>query len=345
MKLHRIAAAFALTALFASSTAALEVKEGLVKLVANENSGRVTIYRLVDVAKDRYEPFMFDQDPRTSLVTLSVDGRHIKLGDSSEYRFQISRTDGGLRIEYRSAVCVVRQNYDFVKSSGQALADGVLVTIELENVSERESMLGARVLIDTWLGERSGIHFKTAKTERVGVETALKPSSDLSWVATPGDRTSFMVQFVGEGISGPSNVLLSNWKRLADATWGYDANPQRNFTLIPYSINDSAIALFWEPSSVPRGGIRKISFFMGSFNESGYRAPDGKTKTEEIFAATVLAPEKPDAATSLAADLIAVRDLISRIDRALAVGGDISDQELDAWKKILERLEERKKGY
>jgi uncharacterized protein YciW len=252
MKLHRIAAAFALTALFASSTAALEVKEGLVKLVANENSGRVTIYRLVDVAKDRYEPFMFDQDPRTSLVTLSVDGRHIKLGDSSEYRFQISRTDGGLRIEYRSAVCVVRQNYDFVKSSGQALADGVLVTIELENVSERESMLGARVLIDTWLGERSGIHFKTAKTERVGVETALKPSSDLSWVATPGDRTSFMVQFVGEGISGPSNVLLSNWKRLADATWGYDANPQRNFTLIPYSINDSAIALFGAEFRSPR---------------------------------------------------------------------------------------------
>jgi hypothetical protein len=345
MRTHKTAAAFALTALFAASAASLEIKEGLVKLVASESTGRVTVYRLIDVAKDRSEPLMFEQDPRTSLVTLSVDGRHVKLGDSSEYRFQVSRTDGGIRIEYRSASCVVRQTYDFVKSSGQALADGVLVGIELENVSERESMLGLRVLIDTWLGEKSDVHFKTAKAERINVETALGPGSDSSWVCTPGERASFMVQFTGEGVAGPDKVLLSNWKRLADTTWGYDANPQRNFTLIPYSINDSAVALFWEPVAVSRGGTRKLSFFMGSFNELGYRAPEGKTKTEEIFEATVLAPEKPDAATSIAADLIAVRDLISRIDRSLAVGGDISDQELDAWKKILDRLEERKKGY
>ena len=340
----RFAAPLALLALSASAFA-LEVKEGLVKLVASESTGRVSLYKLVDVAKGKYEPMIFDQDPRTSLVTLSADGRHVKLGDSSEYRFQVSRTDGGLRIEYRSASCVVRQSYDFAKSAGQALADGVRVGFELENVSERESMLGLRVLIDTSLGEKSGAHFSTARSQRVSVETALVPGADERWVATPGDKASFMVQFAGEGIDGPDKVLLSNWKRLSDATWGYDANPQRNFTLVPYSINDSAIARYWEPVAVSRGGTRKLSFVMGSFNEAGYRAPDGKTKTEEIFAATVLSSGSPDAATSLAADLVAVRDLISRIDRAMAAGGDISDDELEAWKKILDRLDERKKGY
>ena len=206
-------------------------------------------------------------------------------------------------------------------------------------------MLGLRVLIDTWLGEKSGAHFRTAKLPRIGSETALIPSGGDSWVASTGDKASFMVQIAGDGIDGPDEALLSNWKRLADAPWGYDANPQRNFTLIPYSINDSAIALYWEPAVVSRGGTRKASFFMGSLNEAGYRAPDGKTKTEEIFAATVLAPGAPDASTSLAADLVAVRDLISRIDRAIAAGGTISDDELAAWKKIIERLEERKKGY
>jgi len=342
--LRIIAVAIAMAAIpFAAS--ALEVKEGLVKLVASESTGRVSVYKLIDVAKGKYEPLIFDTDPRTSVVTLSADGRQVKLGDSSEYRFQVSRTDGGIRIEYRSASCVVRQSYDFAKSANQALADGVRVSFELENVSERESMLGLRVLIDTWLGEKSGVHFRTASLQRISAETELRPSGGDTWVATPGERASFMVQFAGDGLDGPDEVLLSNWKRLADAPWGYDANPQRNFTLIPYSINDSAIALYWEPIAVSRGGTRKVSFTMGSLNEEGYRAPDGKTKTEEIFAATVLATGSPDAATSLAADLVAVRDLVSRIDRAMTAGGTISDDELAAWKKILDRLEERKKGY
>jgi hypothetical protein len=345
MKPTRILIAALALALLPLAASALEVKEGLVKLVASETTGRVSVYRLIDVAKGKYEPLIFDQDPRTSVVTLSADGRQVKLGDSSEYRFQVSRTDGGIRIEYRSATCVVRQTYDFAKSAGQALADGVRVGFELENVSERESMLGLRVLIDTWLGEKSGIHFRTAKLPRIAVETALSGSGEDKWVASPGDKASFMVQFAGDGLEGPDEVLLSNWKRLADAPWDYDANPQRNFTLIPYSINDSAIALYWEPTAVSRGGTRKVSFVMGSLNEEGYRAPDGKTKTEEIFAATVLAAGAPDAATSLAADLVAVRDLVSRIDRAIAAGGTISDDELAAWKKILDRLDERKKGY
>ena len=47
----------------------------------------------------------------------------------------------------------------------------------------------------------------------------------------------------------------------------------------------------------------------------------------------------------MAADLVSVRDLITRIDRALATGSALSDDELATWRKILDRLEERKKGY
>jgi hypothetical protein len=114
---------------------------------------------------------------------------------------------------------------------------------------------------------------------------------------------------------------------------------------VPYSINDSALALYWEPIAVPRGGSRQLSFAMGNFNEKGYLAPSAMTSTDEIFAATVLGTNPPDAATSMAADLVAVRDLIARIDRALAEGGNLSQEELSAWQKILDRLEERKKGY
>jgi hypothetical protein len=349
--MKRLLTAAALFLAGALALQALEAKEGLVRLVVNETTARISLYRLTDVAKGRYEALLFDQDPRTSFATLSADGRLYKLGDSSEFRVTAARTDTGVRIEFRSASTVVRQSVDFARSEGSALADGVRVTFALENISEREASLGLRYLLDTWLGEKSGLHFITDKRPRVSEETAITAADADSWVAspigptpTPG-RAGFMIQLSGEGIDRPDKVLLSNWKRLSDAAWGFDANGQRNFTLVPYSINDSAAALFWEPVSVARGGTRSLSFVMGSLNEKGYPASDGKTQTEAIFAATVLGAAAPDAATSMAADLVAARDLIGRIDRALAEGGTISPDELAAWRKILDRLEERKKGY
>jgi hypothetical protein len=346
--------AFAISALIlasALSLCALEAKEGLVKLVVSESNARISLYRLTDVAKNRYEALIFDQDPRTSFATLSVDGKLYRLGDSSDLRSTVTRTDSGVRIEFRSSSFVVRQDLDFARSAGAALADGIRVTFALENISEREVSLGLRYLVDTWLAEKSGTHFYTDKRPRVNVETAILRSDADAWIGTPigpypqATKSGFMVQISGDGVDRPDKVLLSNWKRLSDATWGYEANSQRNFTLAPYSINDSAAALFWEPVSVARGGTRNLSFAMGCLNEKGYPAADGKTSTEQIFAATVLGAPAPDASTSMAADLVAVRDLIGRMDRSLAEGRALSPDELAAWKKILDRLEERKKGY
>jgi len=338
-----VAAAF----LLASSLGlqALDAPEGLVKVVVSESTARISIYRLTDVAKGRYEPFLFDQDPRTSFLTLSADGRLSKLGDASDFPFTVARTDTGVRIEFRSSSFVVRQILDFAKSDGSALADGLKVTLEIENVSEHEASLGLRYLLDTWLGEKSGIHFITDKRPRISEETAILPTSDDSWVGTPGASASFMVLLSGPGVDRPDKVILANWKRLADAPWAFDVNPQRNFTLVPYSINDSALALYWEPVPVPSGGTRRVAFMMGNLNEKGYPASSETTPTDAIFASTVLGTSPPDAATSMAADLVAVRDLISRIDIAVAEGRTISPDEIAAWGKILDRLEERKKGY
>jgi hypothetical protein len=342
--LRAVAAAIALFVLPAGLSA-LEAKEGLVKIVVSEATGRLSLYKLVDIARGRYEALIFDQDPRTSFASLSMDGRMAKLGDASDYRFTVVRTDTGVRIDFRSSFCVVRQLIDFAKSDGSALADGVKVTFELENVSERDAQIGLRYLIDTWLAEKSGVHFTTDTRARVSEESALMPSGPDTWVATPGDRASFMIMLSGSGVDRPDKAVLANWKRLSDAPWTYDVNSQRNFTLVPYSINDSAVALYWDPQITPRGGIRRISFYMGSFNERGFKTSEAKTQTEEIFAQTVLSGQTPDAATSMAAELIAIRDLIARIDRALAAGGTIAPDEIAAWRKILEILEERKKGY
>jgi len=323
---------------------ALEAKEGLVKIAVDETNARVSIFRLVDIAKGKYESFLYDQDPRTTYVTLSFDGKHAKLGDASDYRFNVLRTETGVTIEFRSSFCAVREMVEFAKSEGSALADGVRLSFELENVSEKDATLGLRMLVDTYLGEKAGLHFASDKNPKIVNETEITRDSGEAWLSTTGEKGGFMIQLEGAGIDRPDRILVANWKRLADSTWGFDPNPQRNFTLIPYSINDSAAALYWEPTSVPRGGIRRLSFAMGAFNEKGYAAQSARSTTEQIFEAAVLGQAQGDKASALAIDLVAVRDLITRIDQAIA-SGNADPQEIAAWKKILDRLEERKKDY
>ncbi|MBL8967495.1 MAG: hypothetical protein JNG85_10815 [Spirochaetaceae bacterium] len=344
-----LAAALAFGILGLPGAFGLEAKEGLVKIVINESTARLSVYRLVDVAKGRYEALVFDQDPRTSFATLSVDGKQYKLGDASDYRFTVSRTDTGARVEFRSAACVLREDIDFAKSAGAALADGLRLSFTMENVSQKDAEIGLRLLVDTWLAEKSGLHFRTDKRARVVSETAIGPADEDRWIATPGDRAELMLAFAGDGVDRPDRILLANWKRLNDEPWAFDVNVARNFTLLPYSVNDSALALYWDPVLVPRGGSRKAVTVLGAFNEKGYppEASAGAVDpaTSAIFSQTVLSAESAGSEAAMVSDLVAVRDLVSRIDRALSSGKPPSEEELVAWKKILDLLEERKKGY
>jgi hypothetical protein len=343
----RALAVFLLSVLSLVAAASLEVKEGLVKIVVDETTARVSLYQLIDIPKGLYEPLLFAKDPRTSFASLSIDGVQYRLGDASDYRFSVSRTDSGALIEFHSKACVVRENLDFMKSEGAALADGIKISYSLENVSQKDENIGLRLLLDTYLAEKSGIHFRTDTKARISSETSLDALSGDSWISTPGDRADFMVLLKGPGIDKPDRVLLSNWKRLSDESWGFDAIASRNFTLLPYSVNDSALALYWQPGLVKRGDARHIAVILGAFNPKGYPLQSaGTDATAALFASTVLSSDpNVEPAAAMSSDLVAVRDLLSRIDLSLSSGKAPSPEELATWQKILDRLEERKKGY
>ena len=153
-----------------------------------------------------------------------------------------------------------------------------------------------------------------------------------------------MVQFSGPGIDRPDRVLLANWKRLSDAPWGFDVNPQRNSPScrIRSTIRRSPLS-----GSLLRSRAAGRGESPSPWETSTKRdIPTGERDdpTEAIFASTVLGANAPDAATSMAADLVAVRDLISRIDMAVAEGGTISPDELAAWERSWTASRSGRKG-
>ncbi len=326
------------------SASALESKEGLVKIVIDEKVGRVSLYRLVDVKKGLYEPLLFASDPRTSYATLSLDGVQYKLGDSSEYRFSVSRTASGAAIQFSSKFCSIVESVDFVKSEGAALADGIKISFALQNTSQKDESLGLRLLLDTWLGEKSGLHFRTSRIEKVSVESSIEGFGDETWISSPGEKANLQIMLKATGLESPDRVLLANWKRLSDAPWGFEALPSHSFTLLPYSVNDSAAALFWEPRVVRAGSGRRFSVIIGAFNPKGYQNTLVETDKNAVDQLALSAVQGGRQA-QMEADLVTVRDLLTRIDQAIANGQTPSPEDIEAWNRILDQLEKRKKGY
>ena len=326
-----------------SLSPALEMKSGIVKAVIDEGDARVSLYRLVDPAKGRYEPLIFDVDPRTSFLTLSFDGRQSKLGDSGDYRVTVAKTDTGAAIEYRSASCVMVEAIDFVVSNGSALADGFRFTFTMTNVSQADAAIGLRFLVDTCLGEKSSAHFRTDLQPKITAETGLTSVSGDSWIESMNDKAALMVVLRGSGYAPPDRVVFANWKRLNEEPWLLEPVAGRSFTLLPYSVNDSALALYWQPADVRKGESRRAEIILGIFNENGYPVAGAEAGSSALYAQT-LATSPSGSADAMAQDLLVVRDLIAKIDQAIA-SGKLSPEEIAAWQQILDRLEARMKGY
>ncbi|MFA6508728.1 MAG: hypothetical protein WCT14_21695, partial [Treponemataceae bacterium] len=204
---------------------ALEVREGRLKLIIQESSGRFSLYYLTDIQKDRYEPLFVDKDPRTSFVSLLIDDRSHRLGDSTSFRFKTERTEGGARIVFESTTLVATQDFSFARLAGSTLADTLRIDFTLVNKSDRELNVGLRFVLDTNLAEKKTAHFKTDKNE-ITSETLLNMKNETdAWWTTENDRVGLMGSINIPGHKAPDSIYFANWKRQNDAPWKAQSNP------------------------------------------------------------------------------------------------------------------------
>ena len=71
------------------SVPALEIDEGRVRLVLHEGIGRFSLYTRSGSTQDTEIPLFVDQDPRTSGISLVVNEKIYKLGDTPDFSEKI----------------------------------------------------------------------------------------------------------------------------------------------------------------------------------------------------------------------------------------------------------------
>lgn len=348
MKLSSVIIFFLISFLLPCS--ALELTEGKMKIIIHENSGSFSAYYLDDINSGKYLPLLFEKDPETSFLSIMVNNKIYKMGNSSGFSRDIYSTTTGGKIVWESSVLKVTEEFSFLKSNGSSLSDGFKISIIIENFSDQNNLIGITYLFDTYLGEDQNTHFTLDSGISVESEDSYSSQFPNSWISPSSDTNVKGLQGMirGPGITVPDKIIFANWKRLQDNIWNFQVKKSRNFNLIPYSINDSAVSITYEPIKVSSKSSREVVIVLGGYNNSSFKATSAidKSEIDTIFDQTINTETDPqDIETSLRSDLIATTDLIQKIDNLLQFPESVTDNEIDLIEQILETLKQRQKLY
>jgi hypothetical protein len=340
---------FMIVPLFALSS--LEVKEGRMRLVLDQSNGKFSAYYETNPGSGNYIPLFFDRDPRTSGFGFLAGNRIYSMGESSGFRLSSGKEAGGAYFLWESSSFSVRQSFRFIRSEGSALADGFSTTIAIKNVSTSDQTIGVHFLLDTYLGEDDSRHFLTDTGVVLRNETGYENMLPVYWVS-PSREKNFsglqgMVQ--GRGISAPDRIIFANWKRLQENIWNFNIQPSRNFNLLPYSINDSAVCYYFSPRRVSPGEQRELTFAFGAYNNGRFSvSQEGQASAvqdlyDQTLDSTTLLSDDPR--ILMREDLSSINNLIGKIDQLMENPESVTEEELNVLRQILSTLTQGKNRY
>ena len=365
-----LTAALLMTA--SASVFALEITKGNMRIDLTENTGRFSAY--YKTPKGDWTPLFYAQDSRTTVLGVLVGNDFYRMGDSSRLRDKVSKTASGGEIAWTSDQFSVSEEFAFKTSLGASEADGLLITIKITNNSNSSLKVGARYLIDTYLGEQNRIEFVTPGASSMSHETEFSGSQVPKYWASPNDKKmSVALEAVlrGSGVTTPDRVVFANWKRLNDSGWDFTSDASRNFNLLPYSINDSAVAMYYDAADLAPGATRTITMLLGQYSSAGWgevvpaaaqasTTPQGSTTTPNAAVTQLLdqasstpaaAPSQSTASSSspqastrslVETDLKTVNGVLDQIQSMLASPQGVSQSDIDGLRQVLDKLNAKK---
>jgi len=239
--------------------------DGFIRLVLNDKKGCFSLYYLSDPKKMRYEPLFNVKEPAASFLSVYIDDKVYRLGSSMQFKTKIERIKGDTALVFESSFLKVTQIFTPVKTTGSQAANGVMITINVQNIATQRSFVGVRMLLDTELGEgRNRVPFLT-NTQVVTSELLIEGNSNERFWISRGKKISLMgsiVNPVDDSGKGPDIVHFANWKRLKDAPWRLNYLQGRSFSETPNSAGDSAVCYYFGPEMLDYNNILSYTIFL-----------------------------------------------------------------------------------
>jgi len=345
----------------ALSLSASEITDGYFRLILNERTGSFSIYFLFDPGAMRYEALFNTSVPASSFLSVNVDGRIYRLGESRTFRTSYERLEGNPALVFESPFLRISEVFSPVKTANSSVANGVRITINVENKGIQRSSVGLRMLIDTHLGEGRGkVPFITS-SQVITNETLIEGTSGERFWLSRGDRVSLMGSILSplNNSRPPDYVHIANWKRLNDVPWKLRYYEGRSFNNIPYSIGDSAVCYYYEPAALEGGSSFTYTIFLTTEDISWYNAAilpepvreaqrEAQTETPRVTEAPTINFSALEASASAEAaeynenaDTLLLLKLQAILEQFLAGEVNLNEQDLAEIERSINRLRNR----
>ena len=341
--------------ILALSLPASEINDGSFRLILNERTGNFSLYFLFDPGLSRYEALFNTSVPSTSFLSVNVDGRIYRLGESLTFRTSYERLEGNPALVFESPLLKISEIFSPVKTANSSVVNGVMITINVENKGQR-STVGLRLLIDTHLGEGRGRVPFITNTQVITNETLIEGTSGERFWLSRGERVTLMGSILSplNNSSPPDFVHIANWKRLNDVPWRLRYYEGRSFNNIPYSIGDSAVCYYYEPAVLESGRSFTFTIFLTTEDIAWYNAAimpepvnEAQAEMPRVMAPTINFSALEASALREAAeynedaDTLLLLKLQAILDQFLAGEINLNEQDLTEIERAINRLRNR----
>lgn len=328
-----------LTLYISFAAAAAEFSEGALKLVLNEGTGRFSLYY---TGEAKAQALFADEDPRSSFLSVMVNDRSYKMGDSFSFKTRLAADGRNPAFIFESPSMTVTEEFAFMRSPDSVVPNAVKILITLENRGEQQVNAGARFLLDTNLSEKiSGLSFSTNQ-RTVASETLLTRTDGDQYWSDRNNALSLSGSFITGSSADPDSIHIANWKKLNDVSWKAAFQAGRNFNFPPYSIGDSAVCYYFEPAALGRGEKRSVGFILALNYEKAFNFAASSSsvsvlgRSAEASAESILNLTGENTGAEQQ-DLAALRELIAAIEIRIQAG-TATDEEITSIEFALNKL-------
>jgi len=336
----------------------------------DDETGRVflkTVGLIGEKQEDESKNLLFYDRPPSSYCVVFTDGdAFIFGGGAGRYAKRPSTVNGIIEAVWENDAVEVSQKIELVRRKGAADADAILVTYKVKNKRTVSTETGLQILFDTYLGENDPYHFELSGGRRVMYETVYEGSElPQYWLSAEKDEGSAGLRGVltGSLVTTPDKIIFANYRALSQKLFDYKVRRKKRFDLLPYSKNDSAVALLFRPAVLHAGKTREYRAIVGLPGPGEYARGEASKKEAASAGPTAFKAEEEIPPPVLGEDmdleklrnallsiegsrksLEMINNYLKQIDRALGDGSAafeekaFSDEEILGLKKELEEL-------
>ncbi|MDA3955379.1 hypothetical protein [Oceanispirochaeta sp.] len=318
-----------------SAVNALEVKDNSSRIVFNEKDGVWSLFYSQD---GKVKSLFEDRDDRTSYTDLVLDNRTYRLQKNSFFNQHVEEHSGLVVAHWSNNILHVTQS---VQTDHRI--KGFRVTLTVRNLSKNYISIGLKKLIDTYISD--GPDFS--------VEGSLPVDSERRWTAAdvpaywgtfPAADTGSQLTFTPLGDRKPDQIIFANWKRLNDSDWDFNLREGRDFSLLPYSINDSAAAVYYNPLSIPPGTEISVQYAL---TVGGPVSSEDQKKNDNTALPSITVPTGDNIILNYALqyDLDLIDKLVDEVNTLLKTDDPVYNSQTEYFEEELEKLKQKLSHY